>query len=108
MQSVGGPAVPPAAEHSTYMLQAGLLAWLLIWQWRAMTGAIWTVEHPLATILIRDLFALGWQITFISTFFINHAALRDAEPVERILSATSASAAFANRICCNFRLIALL
>ncbi len=73
------------------MLQAGLLALLLIWQWRPITHTIWQVENPLANGLIWGLFGFGWLIAFIATTLINHfeltglqqvyAFLRDQKPV---------------------------
>ena len=54
--------IPAAAERSTFMLQAGLLASLLIWQWRAMPTVIWQVEQPLLRMLIWSVYWLGWLI----------------------------------------------
>lgn len=67
--------VPKAMERSIYMLQAGLLMMLLIWQWRAMPGVIWQVENPAARGLIWGLFGLGWVIAFVATILINHFEL---------------------------------
>jgi protein-S-isoprenylcysteine O-methyltransferase Ste14 len=73
--------IPPAAERSTFMLQAGLLAGLLIWQWRPMTGVLWQVEHPLGRALIWSVYGLGWLIAFIATFLINHFELTGLQQV---------------------------
>jgi methanethiol S-methyltransferase len=73
--------VPPAAERSTFMLQAGLLALFLIWQWRAMPDLIWSVTQPLANSLIWGLFWLGWLIALIATFLINHFELTGLQQV---------------------------
>jgi methanethiol S-methyltransferase len=73
--------VPPVVERSTYMLQAGLLALLLIWQWRAMPITVWQVEHPLGSALIWGLFWLGWLIALIATFLINHFELTGLQQV---------------------------
>jgi methanethiol S-methyltransferase len=73
--------VPVAAERSTYMLQAGLLMLLLIWQWRAMPQTLWQVEPPWAAALIWGLFWLGWLIAFIATFLINHFELTGLQQV---------------------------
>lgn len=67
--------VPKAMERSIYMLQAGLLMMLLIWQWRAMPGVIWHVENPAGRGLIWGLFGLGWVIAFVATILINHFEL---------------------------------
>lgn len=73
--------IPPAAERSTYMLQAGLLALLLIWQWRAMPAVIWHVEQPLANRLIWGVYGLGWLIAFLATLAINHFELTGLQQV---------------------------
>lgn len=67
--------VPKAMERSVYMLQAGLLMMLLIWQWRAMPGVVWHVENGASRGLIWGLFGLGWVIAFIATVLINHFEL---------------------------------
>jgi methanethiol S-methyltransferase len=73
--------IPPAAERSTFMLQAGLLALLLIWQWRAIPITIWRIEHPAVSGLIWSLYVLGWVIAFIATFLINHFELTGLQQV---------------------------
>lgn len=67
--------VPHAVERSIYMLQAGLLMLLLIWQWREMPGIVWQVDNPVGQALLWGLFGLGWMIAFISTLLINHFEL---------------------------------
>jgi protein-S-isoprenylcysteine O-methyltransferase Ste14 len=73
--------IPPAAERSTYMLQSGLLALLLIWQWRPITQIVWHVENPLGSTLIWGLFWLGWLIAAIATWLINHFELTGLQQV---------------------------
>lgn len=67
--------VPEAMERSIYMLQAGLLMLLLIWQWREMPGIVWHVGNPVGRGLVWALFGLGWVIAFIATLLINHFEL---------------------------------
>lgn len=67
--------VPSAIERSVFMLQAGLLMLLLIWQWREMPGLVWHVENSIGRGLIWGLFGLGWLIAFIATVLINHFEL---------------------------------
>lgn len=67
--------VPKPMERSVYMLQAGLLMVLLIWQWRTMPGIVWHVENPVGRGLLWMLFGLGWVIAFIATMLINHFEL---------------------------------
>lgn len=73
--------VPPAAERSTFMLQSGLLALVLIWQWRPMTGVIWRVDDGAAAALIWAIFWAGWLIALVSTFLINHFELTGLQQV---------------------------
>jgi len=73
--------IPPAAERSTYMLQSGLMALLLIWQWRPITQTVWLVENSVGSTLIWGLFWLGWLIAFISTLLINHFELTGLQQV---------------------------
>lgn len=67
--------IPAAVERSVYMLQAGLLMLLLIWQWRAMPGMVWHVENAAARGVLWAIFALGWIIAFIATLLISHFEL---------------------------------
>lgn len=73
--------IPPAAERSTFMLQSGLLALLLVWQWRPLPGVIWSVESPAAVALIWAVFWTGWLIALIATFLISHFELTGLEQV---------------------------
>lgn len=73
--------IPAAAERSTFMLQAGLLALLLIWQWRAMPTVIWHIEQPLLTAVVWGLYGLGWLVAFWATWSINHFELTGLQQV---------------------------
>ena len=65
--------IPKPIERSTYVLQAGLLLALLVWQWEPMGGTIWSIEAGSNLFnFMYVLFFLGWVILFISTFLINH------------------------------------
>jgi protein-S-isoprenylcysteine O-methyltransferase Ste14 len=64
--------VPQPVERSTYVLLASLALILLFWQWRPMTGIVWTVENALGRSILWVLFFVGWAIVLISTFLISH------------------------------------
>lgn len=67
--------VPKSAERSTFVLAATLAVALLLWQWRPMPGAIWSVENGAAQVLLLGLSALGWITLLVATFLINHFEL---------------------------------
>jgi methanethiol S-methyltransferase len=67
--------VPRSVERSTYVLFASLLLLLLFWQWRPISGVVWRIENPLASLFLQGLFALGWAIVLVATFMINHFEL---------------------------------
>lgn len=73
--------IPPAAERSTFMLHAGVLALLLIWQWRAIPAVLWEISHPVFSLLIWGFYWMGWGIAFLATFSINHFELTGLQQV---------------------------
>ena len=64
--------VPWAIERSTYVLLASLALDLLFWRWRPLGGTLWSVQSPLARMLIWAVFACGWLQVLVVTFYINH------------------------------------
>jgi protein-S-isoprenylcysteine O-methyltransferase Ste14 len=64
--------VPQPVERSTYVLLASLVLLLLFWQWRPLTGVVWSVENPAGRLILQALFWLGWLTVLFSTFLINH------------------------------------
>jgi protein-S-isoprenylcysteine O-methyltransferase Ste14 len=64
--------IPAHLERSTFVLVASLVLFLLYWQWRPMTGVVWSVENPIGAGILWSLFAFGWLMVLISTFLINH------------------------------------
>jgi methanethiol S-methyltransferase len=64
--------VPWAIERSTYVLCASLALDLLFWQWRPLGIQVWSVQNAAARTVFFTLFAAGWMIVLVMTFFINH------------------------------------
>jgi protein-S-isoprenylcysteine O-methyltransferase Ste14 len=67
--------VPQPIERSTYVLLASLCLIVLFWQWRPMTGAIWSVASATGRPILWALFWLGWLTVLASTFMIDHFEL---------------------------------
>jgi protein-S-isoprenylcysteine O-methyltransferase Ste14 len=44
----------------------------MYWQWRPLTGSVWSVANTTVSYVIWAIFFLGWGIVLISTFLISH------------------------------------
>ena len=64
--------VPGAIERSTFVLVANLVVALLLWQWRPLTGTVWSVESGGWRALLWTLYGAGWVFLLLSTFLIGH------------------------------------
>jgi methanethiol S-methyltransferase len=64
--------VPKPLERSTYVLFSSLALILMFWLWQPLGGTVWSIEDPMARVILRGLFAFGWGLVLVSTFLINH------------------------------------
>jgi methanethiol S-methyltransferase len=64
--------IPWTIERSTYVLCASLALILMFWQWRPIGIQVWSIENTTARMVLWALFAAGWTIVLLMTFFINH------------------------------------
>lgn len=64
--------IPESLERSTYVLLASLCLMLMMWQWQAVGGIIWSVKSATIKAILLVTYLTGWAIVFISTFLINH------------------------------------
>lgn len=64
--------VPTEIERSTFVVAASLALALIIWQWRPLPQLVWSVDDPVASILISAISWSGWALVLISTFLISH------------------------------------
>jgi protein-S-isoprenylcysteine O-methyltransferase Ste14 len=64
--------IPKEIERSTYVLFASLALALILWQWRPLPQAVWSVEDPIAAGAITAISWSGWALLLASTFLISH------------------------------------
>lgn len=59
-------------ERSTYVLFSSLALIVLMWFWQPLNATVWQVESNWASLLLQWGFWLGWLVTFLSTWMIDH------------------------------------
>ncbi len=64
--------IPAPVERSLFVLGASLSLLLLFWQWRPLSGYIWSFPVGWMNVALKGLFWIGWVDVVLSTFLINH------------------------------------
>jgi methanethiol S-methyltransferase len=64
--------IPEPIERSTYVLIAGIVTILLMWQWRGIDEVVWNAESPLLRGFLWFLFGVGWLLVPVASLLINH------------------------------------
>ncbi|HEX2831498.1 MAG TPA: isoprenylcysteine carboxylmethyltransferase family protein [Thermoanaerobaculia bacterium] len=64
--------VPRQIERSTYVLASSLALILVFAKWQPLGGVVWSVDDPIARVVLYSLFGFGWALVLVATFLINH------------------------------------
>lgn len=64
--------IPEPAERSTYVLTSSVALIVLFAFWQPLGGLVWSVDQPVAVIVLYSLCAFGWLLVLVATFLINH------------------------------------
>ena len=67
--------VPEHLERSTFVLVASLTLAVVMWAWLPMPAVVWSVENPVAALVLDAVFWMGWLLVLASTFLIDHFEL---------------------------------
>ena len=64
--------LPAQLERSTYVLATALVIAVTVYYWQPMTASLWRVDSDALRQLITVVYFLGWAITLLATFMLNH------------------------------------
>jgi len=64
--------IPHQIERAIYVLLSSAILALIYWQWRPMTGIVWSTDSVVLQYTLHGVFFLGWGIVLLSTFLISH------------------------------------
>lgn len=69
------------AERSVYVLTSSLLLMLLLWQWRPLPQAVWTVEAQPWAWTLTGLSVAGWVLALASSHHLGHSTTFGVRPL---------------------------
>lgn len=67
--------IPPASERSTYVLISGIFMFIICFAWQPLPGIIWDIQPQWLRNVFITVQLLGWSLTVLSSFLINHFEL---------------------------------
>ncbi len=64
--------VPVHLERSTYVLASGITTLAVCYFWQPLGGVVWQIENSVGLAAVYTLYAAGWGLLVLSTFWIDH------------------------------------
>lgn len=64
--------IPLPMERATYVLASGMMTIAVCYFWQPLSGLVWKIETPRLVIAMYALYAAGWTLLVLSSFWINH------------------------------------
>ena len=64
--------LPAQLERSTYVLATALVIAVILYYWQPMRASLWRVDNDVLSRMITVVYFLGWTITLLATFMLNH------------------------------------
>ena len=64
--------LPAQLERSTYVLATALVIAVILYYWQPMRASLWRVDNDVLSRMITIVYFLGWTITLLATFMLNH------------------------------------
>lgn len=64
--------LPASMERSTYVLATAVVTITLVAFWQPMAGSLWHVENEMGRLVLTICFYVGWMVTFLATYMLNH------------------------------------
>ena len=64
--------IPASIERSTYLVAVAAMTAVVALAWVPMPGTFWDLSGTTAGSVVLGIYFLGWVITLIATFLINH------------------------------------